>query len=81
MNETLSTDDLFVLNIGMEANEFYFLLSRYRSLKHFNYDVCQSCFFSGRTAKGHKLHYPMVEYCIPVSTEPVFVCFNILLFN
>ncbi|KAL6038511.1 hypothetical protein STEG23_000597, partial [Scotinomys teguina] len=38
---------------------------RYRSLKHFNYDVCQSCFFSGRTAKGHKLHYPMVEYCIP----------------
>ncbi|XP_026505322.1 utrophin [Terrapene carolina triunguis] len=38
---------------------------RYRSLKHFNYDVCQSCFFSGRTAKGHKLNYPMVEYCIP----------------
>lgn len=41
-------------------------LSRYRSLKHFNYDVCQSCFFSGRTAKGHKLNYPMVEYCTPV---------------
>uniref|UniRef100_S4RI27 ZZ-type domain-containing protein n=1 Tax=Petromyzon marinus TaxID=7757 RepID=S4RI27_PETMA len=40
---------------------------RYRSLKHFNYDICQSCFFSGRTAKGHKLHYPMVEYCTPVS--------------
>ncbi|KAG8011327.1 Dystrophin, partial [Nibea albiflora] len=38
---------------------------RYRSLKHFNYDVCQSCFFSGRTAKGHKLNYPMVEYCTP----------------
>ena len=41
-------------------------LPRYRSLKHFNYDVCQSCFFSGRTAKGHKLNYPMVEYCTPV---------------
>lgn len=41
-------------------------LDRYRSLKHFNYDVCQSCFFSGRTAKGHKLNYPMVEYCTPV---------------
>uniref|UniRef100_A0A5F8G7Z8 Utrophin n=1 Tax=Monodelphis domestica TaxID=13616 RepID=A0A5F8G7Z8_MONDO len=41
---------------------------RYRSLKHFNYDVCQSCFFSGRTAKGHKLHYPMVEYCIPTTS-------------
>ncbi|XP_074043867.1 utrophin isoform X2 [Macrotis lagotis] len=41
---------------------------RYRSLRHFNYDVCQSCFFSGRTAKGHKLHYPMVEYCIPTTS-------------
>ncbi|EPQ19100.1 Dystrophin [Myotis brandtii] len=38
---------------------------RYRSLKHFNYDICQSCFFSGRVAKGHKMHYPMVEYCTP----------------
>lgn len=45
----------------------FLLLYRYRSLKHFNYDVCQSCFFSGRTAKGHKLNYPMVEYCTPVS--------------
>uniref|UniRef100_UPI00398F1E82 utrophin-like isoform X2 n=1 Tax=Pristiophorus japonicus TaxID=55135 RepID=UPI00398F1E82 len=41
---------------------------RYRSLKHFNYDICQSCFFSGRTAKGHKLHYPMVEYCTPTTS-------------
>ncbi|XP_056423347.1 utrophin isoform X3 [Hyla sarda] len=41
---------------------------RYRSLKHFNYDVCQSCFFSGRTAKGHKIHHPMVEYCIPTTS-------------
>ncbi|XP_059499762.1 utrophin-like isoform X1 [Stegostoma tigrinum] len=36
---------------------------RCRSLKHLNYDICRSCFFSGRTSKGHKLHYPMVEYC------------------
>ncbi|XP_070800304.1 dystrophin isoform X4 [Pituophis catenifer annectens] len=41
---------------------------RYRSLKHFNYDVCQSCFFSGRVAKGHKMHYPMVEYCTPTTS-------------
>ncbi|XP_048842550.1 utrophin isoform X1 [Brienomyrus brachyistius] len=41
---------------------------RYRSLMHFNYDVCQSCFFSGRTAKGHKLNYPMVEYCTPTTS-------------
>ncbi|XP_059500166.1 dystrotelin-like [Stegostoma tigrinum] len=37
----------------------------YRSLKHLNYDMCRSCFFSGRTSKGHKLHYPMVENCTP----------------
>ncbi|XP_015461989.3 utrophin isoform X1 [Astyanax mexicanus] len=41
---------------------------RYRSLKHFNYDVCQRCFFSGRTSKGHKLNYPMVEYCTPTTS-------------
>ncbi|XP_041834285.1 dystrophin isoform X2 [Melanotaenia boesemani] len=41
---------------------------RYRSLKHFNYDVCQSCFFSGRIAKGHKMQYPMVEYCTPTTS-------------
>uniref|UniRef100_A0A8C4WUK5 Dystrophin related protein 2 n=1 Tax=Eptatretus burgeri TaxID=7764 RepID=A0A8C4WUK5_EPTBU len=41
---------------------------RYRSLKHFNHDVCQSCFFSGRTAKGHRLNYPMVEYCTPTTS-------------
>lgn len=44
----------------------YLSLHRYRSLKHFNYDICQSCFFSGRVAKGHKMQYPMVEYCTPV---------------
>ncbi|XP_061760711.1 dystrophin isoform X4 [Nerophis ophidion] len=41
---------------------------RYRSLKHFNYDICQSCFFSGRIAKGHKMQYPMVEYCTPTTS-------------
>uniref|UniRef100_A0A671LEG0 Dystrophin-like n=1 Tax=Sinocyclocheilus anshuiensis TaxID=1608454 RepID=A0A671LEG0_9TELE len=41
---------------------------RYRSLKHFNYDICQSCFFSGRVAKGHKMQYPMVEYCTPTTS-------------
>ncbi|XP_066505235.1 utrophin-like [Hoplias malabaricus] len=41
---------------------------RYRSLKHFNYDVCQRCFFSGKTTKGHKLNYPLVEYCTPTTS-------------
>ncbi|XP_058618768.1 dystrophin-like isoform X3 [Onychostoma macrolepis] len=50
------------------CKEFPIVGFRYRSLKHFNYDVCQSCFFSGRTAKGHKLNYPMVEYCTPTTS-------------
>ncbi|XP_018620234.1 utrophin-like [Scleropages formosus] len=50
------------------CKEFPIVGLRYRSLKHFNYDVCQSCFFSGRTAKGHKLNYPMVEYCTPTTS-------------
>ncbi|CAM4649321.1 unnamed protein product [Leuciscus chuanchicus] len=41
---------------------------RYRSLKHFNYNVCQMCFFSGRITKDHHLSYPMVEYCTPTTS-------------
>ncbi|XP_018336544.1 dystrophin isoform X2 [Agrilus planipennis] len=36
---------------------------RYRCLKCFNFDMCQTCFFAGRTAKGHKPSHPMHEYC------------------
>ncbi|XP_046704769.1 dystrophin-related protein 2 isoform X1 [Silurus meridionalis] len=35
---------------------------RYRSLKQFNVDICQMCFLTGRTTKGKKLHYPIMEY-------------------
>lgn len=59
-----------VLNVSAVTLSFTSLFvsgfCRYRSLKHFNYDICQSCFFSGRVAKGHKMQYPMVEYCTPV---------------
>ncbi|XP_050988600.1 utrophin isoform X1 [Labeo rohita] len=41
---------------------------RYRSLKHFNYNVCQTCFFSGRISKDQHLSYPMVEYCTPTTS-------------
>ena len=39
---------------------------RYRSLKQFNVDICQTCFLTGRTSKGNKLHYPIMEYYTPV---------------
>uniref|UniRef100_A0A915HIN7 Protein detached n=1 Tax=Romanomermis culicivorax TaxID=13658 RepID=A0A915HIN7_ROMCU len=37
---------------------------RYRCLKCFNFDMCQNCFFSQRTAKNHKVLHPMQEYCV-----------------
>lgn len=40
---------------------------RYRCLKCFNFDMCQTCFFFGRNAKNHKLSHPMHEYCTTVS--------------
>ncbi|KGL96664.1 Dystrophin-related protein 2, partial [Charadrius vociferus] len=39
---------------------------RYRSLKQFNVDICQTCFLTGRASKGNKLHYPIMEYYTPV---------------
>lgn len=39
---------------------------RYRCLKCFNFDMCQSCFFFGRSSKNHKLSHPMHEYCTTV---------------
>lgn len=42
---------------------------RYRSLKHFNFDVCQSCFFSGRKIKGFKFDHPLLEYYTPTSSS------------
>ncbi|CAH8459653.1 unnamed protein product [Dicrocoelium dendriticum] len=36
---------------------------RYRCLRCLNFDLCQTCFFNGRTARSHKLTHPMQEYC------------------
>ncbi|XP_056456359.1 dystrophin-related protein 2 isoform X2 [Gadus chalcogrammus] len=41
---------------------------RYRSLKQFNVDICQTCFLTGRTSKGNKLHYPIMEYYTPTTS-------------
>ncbi|GAB6025091.1 hypothetical protein CHUAL_010524 [Chamberlinius hualienensis] len=45
------------------CKEYPIIGLRYRCLKCFNFDICQSCFFSGRRAKNHKLTHPMQEYC------------------
>lgn len=42
---------------------------RYRCLKCFNFDMCQTCFFFGRNGKNHKLSHPMHEYCTAVSKK------------
>uniref|UniRef100_A0A4W5MUT3 Dystrophin related protein 2 n=1 Tax=Hucho hucho TaxID=62062 RepID=A0A4W5MUT3_9TELE len=42
---------------------------RYRSLKQFNVDICQTCFLTGRTTKGKKqLQYPIMEYYTPTTS-------------
>ncbi|CAF1072993.1 unnamed protein product [Rotaria sordida] len=35
---------------------------RYRSLRHFNCDICQNCFFSGKQTKIFKMVDPLQEY-------------------
>ncbi len=35
---------------------------RYRSLKYFNCDICQNCFFSGKQTKCFKMDDPLQEY-------------------
>uniref|UniRef100_A0AC35U142 Dystrophin n=1 Tax=Rhabditophanes sp. KR3021 TaxID=114890 RepID=A0AC35U142_9BILA len=42
---------------------------RYRCLHCFNFDMCQNCFFSQRTAKNHKVIHPMQEYCSPTKSK------------
>ena len=35
---------------------------RYHCRKCFNLDICHTCFFQGKSYKGHKSEHPMVEY-------------------
>ncbi|XP_041492868.1 dystrophin-related protein 2-like [Microtus oregoni] len=42
---------------------------RYRSLKQFNVDICQTCFLTGRASKGNKIHYPIMEYYMPTTSS------------
>ncbi|CAF0844816.1 unnamed protein product [Rotaria sp. Silwood1] len=40
---------------------------RYRCLRCFNYDLCQTCFFTGDHAKRHDGSHPIEEYCKQVT--------------
>ncbi|XP_071508444.1 dystrophin-like [Diadema antillarum] len=42
---------------------------RYQCLKCFNYDLCQECFFTGRTSRHHKRTHPIQEYCLSSKTK------------
>ena len=42
---------------------------RYRSLKHFNCDICQNCFFSGKQTKYFRMDDPLQEYYTEVNPE------------
>ncbi|XP_048577310.1 dystrophin isoform X2 [Nematostella vectensis] len=41
---------------------------RFRCLKCFNYDLCQSCFWSGRISHEHRLTHPVHQYCLSTTS-------------
>ena len=41
----------------------FLLLYSYRCLRCFNYDLCQTCFFTSEHAKKHDGTHPIEEYC------------------
>ncbi|PSN49323.1 hypothetical protein C0J52_04280 [Blattella germanica] len=41
---------------------------RYKCLECFRFNLCQTCFFTGRISKRHKLHHAMQEYCYEASS-------------
>ncbi|VDP77982.1 unnamed protein product [Echinostoma caproni] len=54
---------------------------RYRCLRCLNFDLCQQCFFSGRTARSHKLTHPMQEYCSNSTSSDSFRDFTRIVRN
>ncbi|XP_065057528.1 dystrophin-like isoform X3 [Rhopilema esculentum] len=54
---------------------------RYRCLKCFNYDMCQSCFWSGRISKSHRITHPMHQYSLATTTGEDMADFVRLLRN
>lgn len=50
------------------CKQFPIIGFRYKCLLCFNFDMCQLCFLSDRTAKSHKITHPMQEYCLTTSS-------------
>ena len=51
---------------GKNSHKIRMLFTRvcsYRCLRCFNYDLCQTCFFTGDHAKKHDGSHPIEEYC------------------
>ncbi|EDV23308.1 uncharacterized protein TRIADDRAFT_27823 [Trichoplax adhaerens] len=42
---------------------------RFKSLKKFNFDICQNCFLSGKSGKHHKAGDPTQEYCVATTSK------------
>ncbi|XP_067319987.1 dystrotelin [Anolis sagrei] len=52
---------------------------RFRCLKCLNFDLCQTCFFTGQHCKPHKKSHPIIEHCRPVSArENIKLIFRIV---
>lgn len=41
---------------------------RYSCLECLSFNLCQTCFFSGKICRSHKVSHPMVEYCQPAGS-------------
>uniref|UniRef100_A0A7E4VK08 Dystrophin n=1 Tax=Panagrellus redivivus TaxID=6233 RepID=A0A7E4VK08_PANRE len=54
---------------------------RYRCMRCLNFDICQNCFFSQRTAKNHKLAHPVLEYCVQTTSKDDLRDFGNILLN
>ncbi|CAH8678126.1 unnamed protein product [Schistosoma rodhaini] len=54
---------------------------RYRCLRCLNFDMCQQCFFAGRTSRNHKLTHPMQEYCSHSTSTDSFKDFTRIVRN
>ncbi|XP_067004403.2 dystrophin [Anabrus simplex] len=48
---------------------------RYRCLRCLKYNQCQTCFFTGKLSKRHKLKHPMQEYCCETTSKEATVAF------